>query len=103
VTDKCPYCDFEAADTQEEIDHMNAEHPEIIHERLEKAGLPDERNLDPWHEIERLQGLYQAQTENYSEENEARARAQSCQRDRAPRADAPELWHRLHARQSPAP
>jgi hypothetical protein len=41
MPDKCPYCDFEANDVQEEIDHMNAKHPEIIRERLEKAGMPE--------------------------------------------------------------
>jgi hypothetical protein len=37
---KCPYCDFECADTPTEIAHMNSRHPEIIAERLAQIGEP---------------------------------------------------------------
>lgn len=39
---ECPYCEFEAADVQEEVAHMNNAHPEIVEQRLEAAGfVPD--------------------------------------------------------------
>jgi hypothetical protein len=36
---RCPYCDAEAPDPLAEIAHMEAEHPEVIDERLERAGF----------------------------------------------------------------
>jgi uncharacterized Zn finger protein (UPF0148 family) len=95
VTDKCPYCDFEAEDAHAEIAHMETRHPEIIRERLEKAGLPapepvckecghilaghrgDGVCLHCGCEAGSVWRLYEAQTENYTEENEARARAET--------------------------
>jgi hypothetical protein len=36
---ECPYCGWDAPSVGAEIDHMNASHPEVIRERLERAGL----------------------------------------------------------------
>ena len=47
---KCPYCTYETPEPDsgdrgvqvwQEVSHMNAEHPDIIKERLEKYGLLD--------------------------------------------------------------
>jgi hypothetical protein len=47
---RCPYCTYETPEPDEgsrdvqvwqEVSHMNAEHPDIIRERLESAGLLD--------------------------------------------------------------
>ena len=47
---KCPYCNYETPEPDDgdpgfrawqEVGHMNAEHPDIIKERLERAGLLD--------------------------------------------------------------
>jgi hypothetical protein len=47
---KCPYCEYETPEPDDgdagvrgwqEVSHMQAEHPEIIRERLEKSGLLD--------------------------------------------------------------
>lgn len=36
---ECPYCGATVATVADEVAHMNAEHPEVIVERLRKAGL----------------------------------------------------------------
>jgi hypothetical protein len=47
---KCPYCPYETPEPDDgdpgvrgwqEVGHMNAEHPDIIRQRLEKYGLLD--------------------------------------------------------------
>lgn len=38
----CPYCGIEAATTQDEIAHMESEHPDIVYRRLLDAGMRDE-------------------------------------------------------------
>jgi hypothetical protein len=47
---KCPYCDYHTPEPEDgdayvrgwqEVAHMNTEHPDIIRERLEKAGILD--------------------------------------------------------------
>lgn len=43
----CPYCGAEAATVQEEIEHMNGVHPQIVTERLREAGFG-------WDEIARI-------------------------------------------------
>ena len=39
VGEKCPYCEHRAPDAHAEVAHMEAEHPEVIHARLEVAGF----------------------------------------------------------------
>lgn len=46
MPDKCPYCDYVAASVAHEIAHMETVHPEIIRERLEKAGMSPSTS---WH------------------------------------------------------
>lgn len=36
---QCPYCGYGVESAQDEINHMNASHPEIIAERLRAAGI----------------------------------------------------------------
>lgn len=44
----CPHCGVTVANTREEIDHMNAEHGDVIRERLRAAGeLPPDPPTDP--------------------------------------------------------
>lgn len=38
----CPTCGFAAADVRDEIAHMRSAHPEIIRERLERAGIMED-------------------------------------------------------------
>jgi len=38
---KCPYCDFLAVTIRAQVEHMDDKHPEIVHERLRRAGLLD--------------------------------------------------------------
>ena len=35
----CPYCGALAVDIADEINHMNAAHPDVVRDRLERAGL----------------------------------------------------------------
>ena len=35
----CPYCGALAVDIADEISHMNAAHPDVVRDRLERAGL----------------------------------------------------------------
>jgi hypothetical protein len=46
----CPYCGATANNTHEEVKHMEAEHPEIIEQRMLEAGFRqdlDGRWFDP--------------------------------------------------------
>jgi hypothetical protein len=36
---RCPLCPFEAANAEEEVAHMEAEHPGVIEERLREMGF----------------------------------------------------------------
>jgi hypothetical protein len=36
MTTACPYCEFEAESVHEEVQHMDAAHPEIVAKRLER-------------------------------------------------------------------
>jgi hypothetical protein len=36
---ECPYCGAHAATPADEVAHMNAAHPDIVRERLERAGM----------------------------------------------------------------
>lgn len=36
----CPFCDYEAADVHDEVEHMTAVHPDIIANRLRAIGEP---------------------------------------------------------------
>jgi hypothetical protein len=40
----CPYCAFRANTVAEEVEHMNAAHPEVIERRLQSAGLEPPAN-----------------------------------------------------------
>jgi hypothetical protein len=43
VSEKCPYCGFEAETVQDEVAHMSERHHDIVHDRLREAGYtPDE-------------------------------------------------------------
>ena len=36
---RCPYCGAEAGDARAEVEHMNAEHRDVVAQRLEAAGF----------------------------------------------------------------
>lgn len=46
---RCPYCGAEAGDARAEVEHMNAEHRDVVVQRLEAAGFgrgPDDSWVD---------------------------------------------------------
>jgi 2-iminoacetate synthase ThiH len=51
---RCPYCPFEAQSTEEEIAHMNAEHPQEIARRMTEAGFVRDPRTGEW--VDRLSG-----------------------------------------------
>jgi hypothetical protein len=44
----CPYCEAVVLNTNEEVEHMNKHHPEVIAQRLSEAGFHQNPVTGEW-------------------------------------------------------